>query len=183
MARRRECVEPQSTSFMLLRACRCAIFERPPGVVPRWNWFREIVPDVTAGWKRWSPRRQRDLRRRGLPEEARGARGEAEHEPEAEPVGQRGDRELLQHAAVRAARSDPLRGSRRGGARDQRVDRALLQPAPTAHDAWEREPDQLRIGLANAEAEDIINLSTESGQAHATARRASSCCSARRGSS
>jgi hypothetical protein len=45
------------------------------------------------------------------------------------------------------------------------VDRALLQPAPAAHDAWEREPDQLRIGLANAEAEDIINLSTESRQA------------------
>jgi hypothetical protein len=79
--------------------------------------------------------------------------------------GQRGDRELLQHAALRAARSDALRGSRRGGARDQRVDRALLQPAPAAHDAWEREPDQLRIGLANAEAEDIINLSTESRQA------------------
>lgn len=49
-------------AFMLLRACRCAIFERPPGVVPRWNWFREIVPDVTAGWKRWSPRRQRAWR-------------------------------------------------------------------------------------------------------------------------
>ena len=42
------------------------------------------------------------------------------------------------------------------------LNRAPLHPASTAHDAWGREPDQLRIDLESAEAEDIANLFTES---------------------
>jgi hypothetical protein len=44
---------------VLLRPCSGAFFERSPLVVPRWNWFGEIVPDVAARGKGWSPRRQR----------------------------------------------------------------------------------------------------------------------------
>ena len=79
------------------------------------------------------------------------------------------DRELLQHAALRTPLPDPLRESRRGGARDDRVDRALLQPSPTAHNTKKHEPDQMRILLINEEAQDKFNLTTESWQDQAAA--------------
>ena len=49
---------------------------------------------------------------------------------------------------------------------NHRVDRQLLQLATEAYDDRKHKPNQLRIGLPSAQAEDIINLSTKVEQAH-----------------
>ncbi len=51
-------------------------------------------------------------------------------------------------------------------ARDHRVERQFLQLAKEAHDDWEHQLNQVRIGLADASEEELLNLSTKVGQAH-----------------
>ena len=117
-------------------------------------------------WRHDSLGPRRDLWRRDVPRHDRQKRDQAQHESHEQSVGQRGHREFLQHASLRTACAHTLQGSRGSAKCDHRVDRQLLQLTTETHDDRKHEPDQVRIGLANASDEDTMNLSTKSRQTH-----------------
>jgi hypothetical protein len=47
---------------------------------------------------------------------------------------------------------------------DRGVDRRILQHVTEAYGLWKHELDQVRTGLPNTQAEDLMNLSTKVGQ-------------------